>query len=114
MKWVIISIGFLLFSQSELYAQPGLVRIIQPEEVQNLIYRHASFLDRLETIDGFRIQIYATTDLQEAENAKALFDSRFVEIKSHIIFDAPFYKVRVGDFVNRSECYYWLRDIQRA
>ncbi len=55
--------------------------------------------------NGFRVQIIATQDYEKAtlleEEAKNQF-SRFNH-KAYLIFEAPLYKIRVGDFINRDD-----------
>ncbi|MFQ6113005.1 MAG: SPOR domain-containing protein [bacterium] len=48
---------------------------------------------------GFRVQLIQTTDPDEAKNVQRDAILRFDE-EVYRIFDPPFYKVRVGDFVN--------------
>lgn len=48
---------------------------------------------------GYRIQIIQTTDPEEARNVERDAILRFDE-EVYRVFDPPFYKVRVGDFVN--------------
>lgn len=48
---------------------------------------------------GYRVQIIQTTDPEEARNVEGDAIMRFDEAV-YRVFDPPFYKVRVGDFVN--------------
>ncbi len=48
---------------------------------------------------GYRVQIVQTTDPEEARNAQREAVLRF-DADVYRVFDPPFYKVRVGDFVN--------------
>ncbi|MFQ5863594.1 MAG: SPOR domain-containing protein [bacterium] len=50
-------------------------------------------------VTGFRVQLIQTTDPEEAKNAQRDAILRFNE-EVYRVFDPPFYKVRVGDFVN--------------
>tara|TARA_B100000965_G_C19033558_1_gene516369 strand:- start:138 stop:557 length:420 start_codon:yes stop_codon:yes gene_type:complete len=53
-------------------------------------------------IEGFRIQILATNQLSKAEMLqKDLSD--ILNKKIYIVFEAPNYKVRVGNFIDRSK-----------
>ncbi len=49
--------------------------------------------------NGFRIQLLQTTDPEEAKNVQRDAILRF-DAEIYRVFDAPYYKVRVGDFVN--------------
>jgi hypothetical protein len=55
--------------------------------------------------NGYRIQIIATKSIEAASQAeleaKDIFES--LNHKVYLIFDAPNYKVRIGDVINRNE-----------
>lgn len=56
-------------------------------------------------VKGFRVQIMATKSIETAtlaeQEAKELFES--MNQKTYLIFDAPLYKLRVGDATTRDE-----------
>ncbi len=54
-----------------------------------------------ETVQGFRIQIFSSSNIDDANAAKKGAEGKFSNDSVYIVFDAPVYKVRVGDFVNR-------------
>ena len=56
-----------------------------------------------ELIEGFRVQLLSTKDLENATRAKAIAVEQFsdVQVKFYLEFDSPYYKVRLGDFKTR-------------
>jgi hypothetical protein len=58
-------------------------------------------------MNGFRIQIYSSSDKnarEEAGKIRAEFISEFPDIKSYPSFDKPsYYKIRAGDYRTRIE-----------
>jgi len=56
-------------------------------------------------VNGFRIQIFATKDREQAyllkEEALQIFNKDSINV--YIEFDAPYYKIRVGDCVTRNQ-----------
>jgi len=50
------------------------------------------------TTNGFRVQVYVTDNLEEADSLKSELAERIIQKNIYIIFDPPFYKVEVGDF----------------
>ncbi|RMF67783.1 MAG: SPOR domain-containing protein [Calditrichaeota bacterium] len=50
-------------------------------------------------VTGYRVQLIQTTDPEEAREAEQDAILRFEE-EVYRVFDPPFYKVRVGDFLN--------------
>ena len=55
------------------------------------------------TTNGFRVQVLATDKLEDADSLKSDLSLKVVNKNIYVIFDPPFYKVEVGDFVNMSE-----------
>jgi hypothetical protein len=62
-------------------------------------------LEENKQIDGFRIQLLSTKDLENATRAKAIAMEQFIDVrvKFYLEFDSPYYKVRLGDFHDREE-----------
>ena len=58
-----------------------------------------------QLVDGFRIQIFASKDIERATLEKKQAEFQFLEdsVAVYIEFDSPMYKVRVGDFRNRED-----------
>lgn len=52
-------------------------------------------------IEGFRVQVLATGDKGTAENLKTKL-SLDLEESIYIVFEAPNYKVRIGNFIDRN------------
>jgi hypothetical protein len=66
---------------------------------------------------GFRIQAYAGNDQrvsrQQAEDRKKLFDNAFPEYETNVIFTAPFWRLRVGNFETRDEAEEAMHEMRR-
>jgi hypothetical protein len=56
-----------------------------------------------EAIQGFRIQVFSSSGVDEANLVKNLVQEKFFKDSVYVEYDAPVYKVRVGDFVKRYE-----------
>jgi hypothetical protein len=54
-----------------------------------------------ETTQGFRIQLFSSSNIDEAVSAKTQGAETFSTDSVYIFFDAPVYKVRLGDFPDR-------------
>lgn len=66
-------------------------------------------------LDGFRVQIYSGSGIKskdEAASAQARFLKAFPDKKAYIIYNAPFWRVRVGDFRSRSEAMKMLNTVK--
>jgi hypothetical protein len=56
-----------------------------------------------EVVQGFRIQIFSSSNVDEATLIRNLAIEKFTGDSIYVVFDAPVYKVRIGDFINRYE-----------
>lgn len=54
-----------------------------------------------EIINGFRIQIAMTKEINEANTIKNDLINLFPEQNVYVIFESPYYKIRLGDFTDK-------------
>ena len=57
----------------------------------------------VELVQGFRVQIFATTDIDEAKAKKLEAESDFPSEWFYLQYDPPVYKIRGGNFLQRYE-----------
>jgi hypothetical protein len=55
----------------------------------------------VEYVPGFRVQIFSSTDIDEANGMKTAAEVRFPAEWFYLVYEPPAYKVRVGDFQQR-------------
>ncbi len=55
------------------------------------------------TTDGYRVQVLSTDDIDEANLVRAEIYEKTSRKEVYIIFEPPFYKVKVGDFTSKTE-----------
>ncbi|MDZ7624176.1 MAG: SPOR domain-containing protein [Ignavibacteriaceae bacterium] len=55
------------------------------------------------TTDGYRVQVLSTDDIDEANRVRAEVYEKTTRKEVYVIFEPPFYKVKVGDFTSKSE-----------
>lgn len=55
------------------------------------------------TTDGYRVQVLSTDDIDEANLVRSEIYEKTSRKEVYIIFEPPFYKVKVGDFTSKSE-----------
>ncbi len=55
----------------------------------------------VEETQGFRIQIFASSSIDEANAAKVGAEEKFLRDPIYVVYDPPVYKVRVGDYSTR-------------
>ena len=61
-------------------------------------------------IEGFRVQILATKELAKAEQLQKDL-SNILNQNIYIVFEAPNYKVRVGNFIDRNKAEVFRKNI---
>ena len=71
--------------------------IVKPND-ENPEFLNNPIVDSI--IDGFRIQVASTNDLDFANSLSNNIKDKF-NYETYIIFDSPNYKLRVGDFISR-------------
>ncbi len=54
------------------------------------------------TVEGFRVQVFASSDRQVAEGAASVAEER-LGVKAYVDLDGGMYKVRVGDYRTRRD-----------
>jgi hypothetical protein len=64
-----------------------------------------------ETTLGFRIQVFSTTEIDTANEVKTELSNLPESIGIYVIYDAPYYKVRVGDYLSRPDANSLLRGL---
>ena len=55
------------------------------------------------TTDGYRVQVISTDDIDEANLVRSELYEKTSRKEVYVIFEPPFYKVKVGDFTSKSE-----------
>ncbi len=55
-----------------------------------------------ETIQGFRIQVLFTPDIQQANQLRDELTDRLTDTWTYIVYDAPYYKIRIGNYSDRA------------
>ena len=54
----------------------------------------------IKTVPGYRVQVISTDNLDEANTVRAEIYFKTNQKAVYVIFDPPFYKVEVGDFID--------------
>jgi hypothetical protein len=96
----------------------GELKIYQDPGIDSLIGRYILYNLRLNGLEGFRIQIYNSSNKnarEESGKVRAEFMSRFPDIVSYASFDKPsYYKIRAGNYRSRIEGTRYLLMIRKV
>jgi hypothetical protein len=109
--FVVLSLS--LFSQED---EGGQLQIIQDPLVDTLLSKHLYLNEQNPGIEGWRIQIFfeaGNFSKTQAIEAKAEFVGKYPELRNYLIFQEPYYKVRIGDYRTKIEAEKVLKEIIR-
>ncbi|MGZ5133702.1 MAG: SPOR domain-containing protein [Flavitalea sp.] len=62
---------------------------------------------------GYRIQVISTNNRTKALEAKTKIYQRFPELKTYLMYQSPFFKLKVGDFLDRQDAESYMQDIMQ-
>ena len=84
----------------------GKLPVKQDPRITDLLVRHSQINQKRNGADGFRLEIFFSSENKAREQAvrvKNEFNIVFPDIASYMLFQTPNFKVRIGDFRNKSE-----------
>ncbi len=84
----------------------GKLPIRQDPRITDLLVKHSQINQLKRGTDGFRLEIFFSSGnkaREQAERVRNDFNLTFPTIPTYLIFQTPNFKLRVGDFRNKSE-----------
>jgi len=84
----------------------GKLSIRQDPRITDLLIQHSQINQKRHGTEGYRLEIFFSSDSKAREVATRVrneFNLVFPEIPAYILFQTPNFKVRIGDFRNKSE-----------
>ncbi len=116
MKFWILSIfvfaGSLSFAQSDsnnivVHKDPRIEQLMKKQiEINEITTRNSR-----RFVEGYRIQVISTNNRKKAMDAKTRIYQRFPELKAYLMYQSPFFRLKVGNFTEREEAENYLQDI---
>ena len=99
----LIKTGFLLLilNTSALYAQQGTVTINQNPQLKTVL-AVKNQLDRANKTSKYKIQL-ANGSKNHVNTVLGRFSSKYPNVLTHIVYESPEYKVRVGSYHTKLE-----------
>ncbi|MEI6851586.1 MAG: hypothetical protein WCL06_02040 [Bacteroidota bacterium] len=86
-------------------AQTGKITVVEGDGISSLVSKHI-YLNSKQKIIGWRVQIFfdsGNNSKSKAYSKKGVFMSMFPDMSVYLMFQSPYYKVRVGDFRTRMD-----------
>lgn len=88
----------------------GRIRINKDPRVDKLDQKYIESQNK--KIKGYRVQIHFGAEKSKALQVKSRFLTKYPDVRAYDPFDAPYFKIRVGDFRTKLEAYKFLQEIK--
>ena len=95
MTFVLLCFSQLLVAQS--------LTVIEDPTVQQMVTRFKELNKAEKNINGWRIQLTATTDRKQMEEVLRNFENKYPDTPLNWVHAKPYYQLRVGAFATRME-----------
>ncbi len=118
MKYLILISFFIAAFAINAAAQngdEGHIRVMSDSRLDTLMKKYVEVNEINPAIPGWRIEIYfeaGNYSKKQAMEAKSVFVENHPEVPAYILFQQPYYKVRVGDFRTKMEAEKFLKEIE--
>lgn len=107
------SLIFCLFVSAISFGQNNQITIDADPRIDSLMIQQTKINKQKDGVSGFRIQIKNTATLKDANALRARFSRDFPELKSYLTYNAPYYKIRIGDYLTKMEAQKDLTEIKK-
>jgi hypothetical protein len=117
----ILLIGCFLVLKSSTFAQDHIDSIISVDlkverdvRLDSLLMRHIRVNEAKDAFEGYRLQLFSgsgTTARMDANALRIEFIERYPNVPAYLIYQAPNFKVRVGDLRTELEAIRLQRDL---
>jgi len=124
---IVLFVFIVLFS-SKIFCQPkifsslnetktgwGKVTLKQEPRIEAIVAKHIDLNQKAKGFPGYRVQVYfgSGSDAKSAANKiRNNLNNEFTDYDSYLVYEAPYFKVRVGDYRNRNEAFKAFKIIQ--
>lgn len=115
---IFLSIIFFSLSLGLAQAQETpTVKLVKDPRVDVLEKKHIEInefntRDARRFVQGYRLLVINTNDRTKANEAKAKVYKTFPELKAYLVYQSPFYKLKVGNFKDQKEADVYLKKVQ--
>ncbi len=100
------------FKPSEFDPDPDAILGKSSATKKDTVTPREEVLDPNELVTGFRVQIFSTTNIDDANNARDSAQAQFSIDRFYVVYDPPTYKVRGGDFLTRYDADKFARQLR--
>jgi hypothetical protein len=114
----LILIAILLAGTCEAIAQAPSVAVTKDPRIDLLVNKQIEINEittrnSRRTAAGFRILVISSNDRNKVIEAKTRMYREFPELKAYMMYQSPFFRLKVGNFKERAEAEEYVSSIQR-
>lgn len=110
----IVSLFSIILLSSGLYAQEGgYINIIATTNIDALVNKHIRINSSRSRMNGYRIQLAQNSSRSMVLEKKNAFLQKFPEIRTYMVYEQPYFKLRVGNYQSKLEAFKMYRAILR-
>lgn len=95
------------------FGQNSQITIDADHRINSLMIQQTEINKQNDGVSGYRIQIKNTTTQKDANTLRARFSRDFPELKTDLVYNAPYYKIRIGDYLTKLEAQKDLIEIKK-
>jgi hypothetical protein len=116
MKNILLILCIVVFSIEMVDAQTSIllndkVKFESTSDLNFLLDAHYDKNMHCDLMQGYRIQIMNSSNREDAYEKKAKVYRHFSKFKGYIVYDQPYYKLRIGDFETKLEARKFLNEV---
>jgi hypothetical protein len=112
-----LMIGFIGLAQVNADTLKNGVVVMKDARINTLLKKQADInkkvIESKKPTKGFRIQVLNTNDRNQALTAKSKLLSLYPEHKVYLMYQAPYFKIRFGNFVDRNDANKLKKELSR-
>jgi hypothetical protein len=112
--FLFILLPFLSVAQTDTtLSENGSITSINEKGIDALVSKYENILKAKNGVEGWRVQIMFKTKKEEIQQLKITFIKLYPKIPAYLEYDAPYYRVRVGNCRTKLEAIKIQRQISK-
>ena len=112
--FLFILLPFLSVAQTDTtLSENGSITSINEKGIDALVSKYENILKAKNGVEGWRVQIMFKTKKEEIQQLKITFIKLYPKIPAYLEYDAPYYRVRVGNCRTKLEALKIQRQISK-
>ena len=117
-KYIFSIFLFFILTNTVVIAQErqGDINIHQSDAIGRLLLKHIQVNEYHPWVEGYRVQLFSVSGANSRDKVNALkakFLLRHPKTEVYIVYHAPYYKVRLGNFKTKIEAISYLQTISK-